>query len=771
MFGGGVHASSVTTISDSVIGGNATSGDGGGVYIDISADAQITGTLIQGNSATSSGGGIYSIGKTHVEDSSITGNASGLGGGGLYVDYGSFQGSGLDISGNRAGSSGGGLNISSEAWSTTLTDSTIAGNTAAGGAGGLHARAGTFERLAILDNTADASNDGGALITGTASLYYTTIAGNTAATTGGIAIYGGGGGYNLTITGNSIAGSGASGAYVDSDTQLFGSIIAGNQGGVDVFGPNLAPGDFRNNIYGTAIDPSYGAENQSGVSPDALFAQVVDGAGAVADNGGGVLTVALLDDASNPALDVFTGESADARGYTAFGLRDVGAFELHGVAPVPTVDTVISTVAVHEDSDVLWTVPADAFAGGNGALTLSADGGEGVALPAWLAFDPATGTFSGKPPADFDGEVELRVIATDAAFASVSQTFTLDVLPVNDAPVAADHAVQTTDATPISIDLASLVTDVDGDPVWITQIDGGFVSFHDPHHAPLPGPVEVILKSGATLTGSMDGPWLYTPSAKAALLAGAANGTAAETFTDSFTFASHDWWGPSNTATVTVTVVGDASNDDVVRGFGDSDVLFGRGGADHLRGGGGDDVLTGNGGDDRLLGGRGADELHGHTGADTLVGGRGADLLMGGSGADTLLGGSGDDLLRGAQDDDTLHGHRGADTLRGGAGSDALSGDRGRDRLIGGEGDDALAGGGGRDTFVFAGAFGTDTVSDCSLGRDRIDLSAAKIDLGALAIAQHGDDTVIEVAAGATVGTIVLQDTDMQDLSASDFLF
>ena len=81
-----------------------------------------------------------------------------------------------------------------------------------------------------------------------------------------------------------------------------------------------------------------------------------------------------------------------------------------------------------------------------------------------------------------------------------------------------------------------------------------------------------------------------------------------------------------------------------------------------------------------------------------------------------------------------------------------------------------LTGGLGADAFVFAGAFGIGTVTDWGRGRDVIDLRAAETTVGALDIRQEGDDAVIEVAAGTTAGTIILQDTDAAELDAGAFL-
>ena len=104
-------------------------------------------------------------------------------------------------------------------------------------------------------------------------------------------------------------------------------------------------------------------------------------------------------------------------------------------------------------------------------------------MPAWLGFDAGTGTFSGTPPADFHGALDLRVTASDGTL-SVDADFTLTIDPVNDrptltpsAPVFAtinEDAVTNTGRTVGSL-LGSGATDIDGDALGIAvtgQDDG-----------------------------------------------------------------------------------------------------------------------------------------------------------------------------------------------------------------------------------------------------------------------------------------------------------
>ncbi|NOX42004.1 MAG: hypothetical protein GXP05_16370 [Alphaproteobacteria bacterium] len=95
-------------------------------------------------------------------------------------------------------------------------------------------------------------------------------------------------------------------------------------------------------------------------------------------------------------------------------------------------------------------------------------------------------------------------------------------------------------------------------------------------------------------------------------------------------------------------------------------------------------------------------------------GGKTNDTLSGGVGADVVMGGRGNDILSGSAGDDLLLGGKGRDTLLGEAGND---------RMIDGKGKDTMTGGAGADVFVFNQDGQTDTVTDFTLGVDKLDLS------------------------------------------------
>ncbi|MGX9425444.1 DUF4082 domain-containing protein, partial [Bradyrhizobium sp. LeoA1S1] len=74
------------------------------------------------------------------------------------------------------------------------------------------------------------------------------------------------------------------------------------------------------------------------------------------------------------------------------------------------------------------TLPAGTFNDPDGgALTYSATGLNGAALPSWLTFNAATRTFSGTPTSANVGTLGVQVSATDPAGLSASETFNIAV--------------------------------------------------------------------------------------------------------------------------------------------------------------------------------------------------------------------------------------------------------------------------------------------------------------------------------------------------------
>ena len=103
---------------------------------------------------------------------------------------------------------------------------------------------------------------------------------------------------------------------------------------------------------------------------------------------------------------------------------------------------------------------------------------------------------------------------------------------------------------------------------------------------------------------------------------------------------------------------------------------------------------------------------------------------------------------------------------------DDFAGGDGDDTIEGTSADNRLTGGAGADTFVFGSDHGRDTITDFTIGEDKIDLSAFTSITSSRDIYcwQSGDDVVIYLGYDGG-GRITLQNVSLSDLSADDFTF
>ena len=187
------------------------------------------------------------------------------------------------------------------------------------------------------------------------------------------------------------------------------------------------------------------------------------------------------------------------------------------ILAIPLVDK-----SVLEDAPISFLIDPASFTDDDGdVLTLSATQTNGSELPSWLSFDGVE--FSGSPPQDFNGSIEITVTARDGT-ASVSDSFTLAISPVNDAPVAVDDIYNLSQGAALGVTaLAGVLandSDPDGDAVFAT-IDSDV--------------------SDGTLVLNADGSFDYTPNAH---FVGA----------DTFTYALNDGQGGSAIGSVALFV-------------------------------------------------------------------------------------------------------------------------------------------------------------------------------------------------------------------------
>jgi hypothetical protein len=110
--------------------------------------------------------------------------------------------------------------------------------------------------------------------------------------------------------------------------------------------------------------------------------------------------------------------------------------DVTNVNDAPVVANPISDQQTTEDSLYTFTFAIDVFNDVDEDDNLSYDArlSDGSNLPAWLAFEASTRSFSGTPTNEDVGNLNIRVTATDEASVSVYDEFILEVLNINDAP-------------------------------------------------------------------------------------------------------------------------------------------------------------------------------------------------------------------------------------------------------------------------------------------------------------------------------------------------
>jgi Ca2+-binding RTX toxin-like protein len=374
---------------------------------------------------------------------------------------------------------------------------------------------------------------------------------------------------------------------------------------------------------------------------------------------------------------------------------------------------------------------------------LSATLATGAALPSWLSFNTATRAFSGTPPLNFNGDLAIKVTASDGAL-SASDTFNLGITAVNDAPVLVSALTDKTSAkdTAVSFTLpAGAFADVDSS----------------------------VTLSATLATGAMLPSWLGFNAATRVF-----SGTPPQDFNGTVAvkvIASDGALSANDMFNLVITPVDDPLTLTSTR---DGGILDGGTAADIIAGSFGNDTLNGNPGNDVILDAGGNNIVNGGVGDDRI------GLL---SGNNTVSGGADNDLIIGGYDNDTLNGDAGNDVVVG----DVSAYVGGADRIAGGTGNDLLEGRGGADTFVFNTGDGVDTIgaltldlvtpanstvsgADFQSGVDIILLDGFGITTGAAALAKVSD--VAGVATFVDQGTtITFAGLATADLSVDDFQF
>ncbi len=372
-------------------------------------------------------------------------------------------------------------------------------------------------------------------------------------------------------------------------------------------------------------------------------------------------------------------------------------------------------------------------------LTLSATF-NGESLPSWITFNGEVISFS--PTNDNVGNHELTITATDLGGLSTSQTLTIHIENVNDAPTVAgtiEDQTATEGSTRYITLPVGLFNDVDaGDSLTLTASKAddcplpSWISFDAETQtfavsAGWNNAGEYCFRVTATDGSGASASTTFELTVENSLISVVAVGdevaTAWSVFADMDGYLHVTANGVEAIESLPISEVGSlliVSGDESDTIVLDVSLNTGLTGSVILSGGGGDDVINasaatfavevyGGGGHDNVITGAGNDLVDGEDGNDTLNGSAGDDTMLGGEGNDTLRGGGGADALDGGDDNDYLLGQGGnGDTLLGGAGDDILDGGVGNDFLFGGSGNDLLLGGTGSD--ILSGGLDNDTL-------------------------------------------------------------
>ena len=347
---GGIGHAAPLTLEDSVVTGNATSGDGGGIRTFGSSRLTLDNTMVSLNTADGRGGGIFGDAGTTlvVTGGTIDLNNASLDGGGIFLHSGSASLRNAFVFGNSAGSSGGGFFVGRFAEGSIVATDTIIGRNKARLGGGAYVNsmgAFTLIRSTLASNRANDGPGGGIYVSqddgqpGRVTIENSTVSLN-GAPEGGGAIHSSGGHVALRnatvventtgapmLSGLTVAGANAGGVFNDDEggiVTLQNSIVGLNTPlDCDGVGEFLSEGNNLDSDGGCGLTA---AGDLPGMDPVL---------GSLAENGGPTQTHALLP--GSPAINAgfdLTAPATDQRGEPREGQSDIGAFEFQGVVGV-----------------------------------------------------------------------------------------------------------------------------------------------------------------------------------------------------------------------------------------------------------------------------------------------------------------------------------------------------------------------------------------------------------------------------------------------------
>ena len=356
------------------------------------------------------------------------------------------------------------------------------------------------------------------------------------------------------------------------EDQLFGNggddFLAGGEG-IDIY--VFAPGDGADVVDNYDED---GSPDQivfsSAASADATLTRRGNDLVLTVESGGNEISLrGWYSDANRKIDSVFFG--GDFVSWDAAMLEELAP--AGGANNAPEVVNPLADQAALEDEVFSFSIPQSSFADPDAdELAYSANLLDGADLPAWLSFDPELQRFSGTPANGDVGVLEITVTATDAAGEAASDSFTLEVVNANDAPV-----------------VAGVIADVQGR-------EGEALAFHvSPQIFTDPDANDHLSLSAAMASGSALPGWL---SFDGTSFRGAPGLSDAGEYVIEVT-ASDDAGASAETSfrlmvedTPVPNLLLGTRHKDVLKGTAAEELLVGLGGNDELRGGMGNDVYV-----------------------------------------------------------------------------------------------------------------------------------------------------------------------------------
>ncbi|WP_339862575.1 hypothetical protein [Thalassospira alkalitolerans] len=428
------------------------------------------------------------------------------------------------------------------------------------------------------------------------------------------------------------------------------------------------------------------------------------------------LTITPADDFSG-AFDLSVTATSSVGGQTT-SISQVVNVDISAVADTPSLS--VSDVSGQEDSAISLDIDAS-LSDNSETMSVTISGvPDGAILSSGTNNGDGTWTLDAgdldglsiTPSDDYSGSFDLTVKVTSHDgddSASVSDTITVAVAGVADAP--------TLDVDDVNADMGNAVA---------LDIDAGLTDSSETLTVTISG-----VPSGARLSAGTDncnGTWTLS----VAQLAGLTLSPASNYFGTFELVVSAQSRDGSDTASTTaileVTIEKEVvdpgevkwgrdwsetfvtgSGDDTVGAGGGNDTISTNAGNDTIWAGNGDDVVYAGAGNDSITGDGGNDYIDAGAGNDIVHGGEGRNTIYAGEGNDYVTAGSGDDKIYASGGDNIVYANEGNNTVQTGAGNDTINSGSGRDTIVGGDGDNIVSAGEG-DNKVWTGT-GNDTIS------------------------------------------------------------